>query len=482
MPHKTQIWWAVPSLAPTYISRKIFILRDLPLQILPIKRAMKTSPEEINDQPYKSKTEHNDKSCTQLSQFGDTCDCAFDGAMITLVPITDAAHLVHGPNGCIGNYWGGRDSLSSGSLIYKTCFTTDMDENDIIFGSAKKLYRAILELQRRYKPAAIFVYSTCVSALIGDDINGACREAAQTTGTPIIPVDSPGFIGHKNQGIRLASEALLEHVIGTAEPDTITPYDINLIGEYNIGGDIWNILPMLEKLGIRVLAKITGDACYQEICYAHRAKLNVVNSSAKAMLKMAKQMQERFDIPYITESFYGVGNLNRCLRNIAKKLGDSYLQARTENLINTEIIALKEQLTFYRPRLRGKRILLDIANLKNWRLISAIQHLGMLVNVTSTKKITQDEKAIIQSLLGENSNILETEIIQIINEFKPDLLIASNNYQATAMQAEIPFLDLNQERKYAYTSYAGIISVAQELYTTLYSPVWEQVRQPAPWD
>jgi len=444
---------------------------------------MKTSKEEINDQPNKSTSENKDKSCTQLSSWEDAQeDCAFDGAMITLVPITDAAHLVHGPNGCIGNYWGGRDSLSSGSLIYKTCFTTDMDESDIIFGSAKKLYRAILELQRRYKPTAIFVYSTCVSALIGDDINGACKAAAETTGTPIIPVDSPGFVGHRNQGIRLAGEALLEHVIGTAEPDHTTIYDINLIGEYNIAGDIWNILPLLEKLGIRVLAKITGDARYEEICYAHRAKLNVVNSSAKAMLKMAKQMEERFEIPYIIESFHGVENINHCLTNIAAKLGNLDLKSRTENLIFEETAALNNQLAPYRIGLQGKRILLDIGNLNSWAIISATQYLGMVVIATNTKKISQEERTRIQSLLGENNNILETEIIQIINEFKPDMLIASNSYQATAMKAEIPFLDINQERKYPYASYAGIVGVAQELYATLYSPVWEQVRRTAPWD
>ncbi|BAY66394.1 nitrogen Fe/Mo cofactor biosynthesis E [Calothrix brevissima NIES-22] len=432
---------------------------------------MKTSQEEINDW-----------SCSQLSQLQDNADCAFDGAMITLVPITDAAHLVHGPNGCIGNYWGGRDSLSSGSLMYRTCFTSDMEESDIIFGGAKKLYRAILELQRRYKPAAIFVYSTCVSALIGDDINGACRSAKETIGIPVIPVDAPGFVGHKNQGIWLATEALLEYVIGTAEPDNITPYDINLIGEYNIGGDIWNILPLLEKLGIRVLAKITGDARYQEICYAHRAKLNVVNSSAKAMLKMANKMTERFDIPYITESFYGVDNLNRCLRNIAAKLGESELQARTEDLINAETTALNHQLAFYLPHLQNKRILIDIAHFNSWAILSVIQYLGIEISVTSSKKINQNERLRIQRLLGENGKIFKTEIPQIIKEHKPDLLIASSNYQVTAMQAEIPFLDITRERKSPYTGYAGIVTLAQELYTNFASPVWEQVHKSAPWD
>ncbi|NMG06826.1 hypothetical protein DP117_08035 [Brasilonema sp. UFV-L1] len=78
-------------------------------------------------------------------------DCAFDGAMVTLVPITDAAHLIHEPSGCISNCWVNRISLSSGSILYKTRFTTDMDENDIIFGGAKKLYKAIVELEKRYK-------------------------------------------------------------------------------------------------------------------------------------------------------------------------------------------------------------------------------------------------------------------------------------------------------------------------------------------
>jgi nitrogenase molybdenum-cofactor synthesis protein NifE len=452
---------------------------------------MKTSPEEINDYPNESKSESKEKSCTQLSKHGETQeDCAFNGAMITLVPITDAAHLVHGPNGCISNYWAGRDSLSSGSLMYKTSFTTDMDESDIIFGGSKKLGRAILELERRYKPAAVFVYSTCVSALIGDDINGACKAATEITGTPIIPVDSPGFVGHENLGIRQASGVLLEHVIGTAEPDITTLYDINLIGEYNIAGDIWNVLPLLEKLGIRVLAKITGDARYKEVCYAHRAKLNVVNSSAKAMLKMAKQMEKRFGIPYITESFYGVENINRCLRNIAAIFGDSDLQARTEKLINEETTALARQLIGYRLYLRGKRILLDIGNLHSWTIISAIKHLGIEVIAAITKKINDEDRDRLRRLLDENDIILEQEIIQIINDYKPDMLIAGDtygnssglNYQSTAIKAKIPFLDLNQERKYPYASYAGIVDVARELYATLYSPIWEQVCKPAPWD
>jgi nitrogenase molybdenum-cofactor synthesis protein NifE len=238
----------------------------------------------INELLNESGCEHNhkkdakkNKSCTQVAQPGAAQGgCAFDGAMIALVPIADVAHVVHGPIACAGNSWGSRGSMSSGPSLYKMGFTTDISENDIIFGAEKRLYKAIQEVQERYQPAAVFVSSTCVTALIGDDLDAVCQKAAEKVGIPVVPVNSPGFVGSKNLGNRIGGESLLDYVVGTAEPEYTTPYDINLIGEYNIAGEMWGVLPLFEKVGIRVLSKITGDARYKEICYAHRAKLNVM--------------------------------------------------------------------------------------------------------------------------------------------------------------------------------------------------------------
>jgi nitrogenase molybdenum-cofactor synthesis protein NifE len=258
---------------------------------------MKLTQGKINELLSESACEHNhqkdgkgkNKACTQQAQPGAAQGgCAFDGAMIALVPITDAAHLVHGPIACAGNSWGSRGSLSSGPMLYKMGFTTDLSENDVIFGGEKRLYKAILEVSDRYNPPAIFVYLTCVTALIGDDLEAVCQKAAEKTGIPVIPVNSPGFIGSKNLGNRVSGESLLEYVIGSAEPDHVTPYDINLIGEYNIAGEMWGVLPLFEKLGIRVLAKITGDARYEEVCHAHRAKLNVMICS-KALINVGRK-------------------------------------------------------------------------------------------------------------------------------------------------------------------------------------------------
>ncbi len=137
--------------------------------------------------------------------------CAFDGAKIVLQPITDVAHLIHGPLACEGNSWDNRGAGSSGSNLWRTSFTTDLTELDIVMGHGeKKLYKAIREIKDRFAPPAIFVYSTCVTALIGDDIEAVCRHAAQKFGLPVVPVNAPGFVGSKNLGNKLAGEALLD--------------------------------------------------------------------------------------------------------------------------------------------------------------------------------------------------------------------------------------------------------------------------------
>lgn len=435
---------------------------------------------------HNHKTGEKKKACKQQAQPGAAQGgCAFDGASIALVPIADAAHLVHGPIACAGNSWGSRGSLSSGPTLYQMGFTTDLSENDIIFGGEKKLYKAIHEVHQRYQPAAIFVYSTCVTALIGDDIDAVCDAASKKIGVPVIPVNSPGFVGSKNLGNRIGGEALLDYAIGTAEPEYTTPYDINLIGEYNIAGEMWGVLPLFEKLGIRVLAKITGDGRYRDIASAHRAKLNVTICS-KALINMARKMEENYGIPYLEESFYGIDDMNRCLRNIAEKLGDADLQERVEKLIAEETANLDRELAPYRAKLKGKRVVLYTGGVKSWSIVSAAKDLGMEVVATSTKKSTEEDKARIKELLGKDGIMLEKgnakELLRVIEKTKADMLIAGGRNQYTALKARIPFLDINQERHHPYAGYVGMIEMARELEEALYSPVWEQVRRAAPWD
>jgi nitrogenase molybdenum-cofactor synthesis protein NifE len=430
------------------------------------------------------------KGCTkQLQPGGAAGGCAFDGAKIALQPFTDVAHLVHGPIACEGNSWDNRGAKSSGSALWRTSFTTDMNETDIVFGGEKRLYKAIKEIGEKYDPAAIFVYQTCVPAMIGDDINAVCKAAAEKFGRPVIPVNAPGFVGQKNLGNKLAGEALLDHVIGTAEPDYITPYDINIIGEYNLAGELWQVKPLLDELGIRILSCISGNGTYREAAYSHRAKAAMMVCS-RAMINVARKMEERYGIPFFEGSFYGIGDTSESLREIARLLisrgAPDELMIRTEALIAREEAKAYAGIAPFKPRLTGKRVLLITGGVKSWSVVAALQEAGLDIVGTSVKKSTKEDKERIKQIMGEDAHMIEDmtprEMYKMLREARADIMLSGGRSQFIALKAAMPWLDINQERQYAYMGYVGMVELVHQIEKSLYNPVWEQVRAPAPWD
>ena len=415
--------------------------------------------------------------------------CAFDGAKIALQPITDAAHLVHGPIACEGNSWDSRRALSSGPDLYRTGFTTDLSELDIIHGGERKLYRAIREIIRHRSPPAVFVYVTCVPALIGDNVEAVCKIASEEFATPVIPVMAPGFAGSKNLGNKLAGQALLEHVIGTREPAHTTPCDVNVIGEYNVAGELWQVKPLLERLGIRILASITGDARYNDVACAHRARVNMVVCS-QALISMARAMEERYGIPYIEGSFYGIADIARTLRTFAELLvargAAADLIERTEALIAEEEVAARRALEPFLPRLSGKRVLLYTGGVKSWSMVGVLQDLGMVVTGTSVRKSTEADKARIQERMGEDANMFgqipARDLHGMLARGEADILMSGGRTQFVALKTRTPWLDINQERHHAYAGYSGLIALGRQIDLALHNPIWRQVRRPAPWD
>ncbi|WP_239308097.1 MULTISPECIES: nitrogenase iron-molybdenum cofactor biosynthesis protein NifE [unclassified Frankia] len=423
--------------------------------------------------------------CPKPKPGGTAGGCAFDGSMITLVPITDVAHVVHGPIACAGNSWDGRGSLSSGPTLYRRGFATDIGEQEVVFGGEQRLYDTIVEAARRHHPPAVFVYSTCVTAMIGDDIDAVCAAAATVTGIPVVPVHAPGFAGSKNFGNRLAGQALLEHVIGTVEPAFSTPYDVNLVGEYNIAGELWDVAPVLAKLGIRVLASISGDARYADVAAAHRARATMVVCS-RALLSLARGLEDRYGIPWFEGSFYGLRAMAATLRGFAGLLGGDELAWRANELITAEEADVAAALAPYRERLAGARAVLYTGGVKSWSLVSALQDLGVEVVASGATKSTDDDVDKIVSLLGPDGRVIRdgnpAELLRLVRETQADILIAGGRNQYTALKGRLPFLDVNQERQHAFAGYAGMVEFARRLDLALSSPVWEQVRAPAPWE
>jgi nitrogenase molybdenum-cofactor synthesis protein NifE len=400
---------------------------------------------------------------------------------------------VHGPIACEGNSWDNRHSASSGPTIFRTGFTTDIGEMDVIYGGEKRLFKAIREIIERHDPPAVFVYQTCVTALIGDDLEAVCKRATEKFGKPVIPVNAPGFAGPKNLGNKLGAEALLDYVVGTVEPEVTTPHDINIIGEYNLSGELWQVKPLLDALGIRVLSCISGDGRYKEVAAAHRAKANMMVCS-KSMINIATKMQQRWGIPYFEGSFYGISDMSSTLREIARLLveagADAELKHRTEALIALEEARAWERIRAYRQRLAGKKVLLITGGVKSWSVVSALQEAGLEVVGTSVKKSTKEDKEKIKEIMGLSSDdsahmiddMTPRQMYAMLRDAKADIMLSGGRSQFVALKARMPWMDINQERHHAFAGYEGMVTMVEEIDKALHNPMWAEVRKPAPWD
>ncbi|HFU76426.1 MAG TPA: nitrogenase molybdenum-cofactor biosynthesis protein NifE [Arcobacter sp.] len=440
----------------------------------------------IRDLLNESACSHNTKkkaSCDKPKPGATSGGCAFEGAQIALYPYADAVHLVHAPATCQGASWETRATPSSyeGENNTYLGYCTDVTTNDVIFGGDKKLEDSIAYICENKSPKAIFVYETCVTAMIGDDMDNVAERMEEKYDIPIVVVHSPGFVGSKNLGSRLAGESVLHQLIGTREPKEIHPFGINLIGEYNVTGDMWQYTPILERIGIKVVSTLAGDGRIEDIQVAHTAKLNVI-VCAKSLVTLTRKMQEKFSIPYISVSFYGKRDTTNAIRSIVNAFGDEELSKRAEIIIAEEEAKLEEALTPYREVLANKKAILNTGGNKSWSIASALQDIGIEVVATSIRKSTLEDIEIAKQYVPILMKVPAQEQARLIDEHNVDILLAGGRSLYTAIKKKVAFVDVNQEKKISYGAYGGLENLAKDVCAAVQNPVFSVVGEPAPWE
>jgi len=401
--------------------------------------------------------------------------CVYSGARVVLNPITDALHLVHGPIGCASYTWDIRGSTSTGPDLYRNSFSTDMKELDVIFGGEKKLAASLRELAGRYHPPAIFVYSTCIVGIIGDDLTTVCSKASEELGIPVLPVRSEGFRGNKNEGYKAACNALAE-LIGSSEYVPNGP-SINLLGEYNVADDLSYVKPFFEEMGLEVIATLTGDARVAEIQRAHNARLNLVQCSG-SMTYLAKMMEEKYGIPYRRVSFFGLQDMSAALRTAAEFFGSVAMKQKAEEIIRRETERVSPEIEAYRSRVAGKKAAIYMGGAaKAVSLVRAFQALGMEVVIIGTQTGGRDDYLNIAYIVKEGTVIIDDanplELKELLIKQKADLLVAGVKERFLAYKMGIAFCDFNHDRTTSFEGYTGMTNFAREVSVTINSAVWQ---------
>ncbi|MHB1183545.1 MAG: nitrogenase iron-molybdenum cofactor biosynthesis protein NifE [Desulfobulbia bacterium] len=404
--------------------------------------------------------------------------CVFCGSRVVLYPIADALHLVHGPIGCAVYTWDIRGALSSGPELHRLSFSTDMQETDVIFGGEKKLYNALVELIDRHAPKAAFVYSTCIVGIIGDDMAAVCRRVAEEKGIPVLPVQSEGFKGNKREGYKAACNAMRQ-LVGMGDISSISKYSLNILGDFNLAGEIWLIRDYFAKMGVEVVANITGDGRVGDIQRAHGAALNVVQCSGSTM-DLARMMEEDYGIPSLRVSYFGIEDMAESLYAVAAFFKDEEMMRRTRELVKEELSLIMPEIMKYRQALAGKRAAIYVGGaFKAFSLVKAFRTIGMQVVMVGSQTGTPEDYAELAEITDPGTIIVDDsnplELSAFLQEKEVDIFVGGVKERPIAYKLGVAFCDHNHERKEMLAGFAGMLNFAKEVYGSVMSPVWRFV-------
>ncbi len=466
--------------------------------------------------------------------------CAFAGCKgVVLGPLKDMVHIVHGPIGCAYYSWLTRrnkakiEDPQKNFLAY--CVSTDMQESDIVFGGEKKLARMIDEVVELFKPNGITISATCPVGLIGDDIQAVAKAARARHNMNITAYGCEGYKGvSQSAGHHIANNGLMENIVGQGDwEEPPGKYTINILGEYNIGGDSWEVERVLDDIGYHVQVVMTGNGSFEKLKNAHVAQLNLVQCH-RSINYIATMLETKYGTPWLKVNFVGIRAACESLRNMARYFGDEALIRRTEEVIERELAEIEPQLEPYRKICEGKTAFCFVGGSRGHHYQGLYEELGITTvlagyefahrddyegrDVLPNLKVDADSKNIPDlhvvpdenryrlkipaermeelkkeiplnnykgmieemiegSLVVDDLNHYETE--EFIRILKPDIFSSGIKDKYIPMKMGIPVKQLhNYDYSGPYAGFRGAVNFARDVAMGFATPTWNYVTPP----
>jgi nitrogenase molybdenum-iron protein alpha chain len=417
--------------------------------------------------------------------------CAYAGSKgVVWGPIKDMIHISHGPVGCGYYSWSGRRNYYIGDTGVDSWgtmhFTSDFQEKDIVFGGDKKLGKVIDEINELFPLVkGLSIQSECPIGLIGDDIEAVARNKAAEIGKPVIPVRCEGFRGvSQSLGHHIANDTIRDWIFEKTEPKAelvSTPYDVTVIGDYNIGGDAWSSRILLEEMGLRVIAQWSGDGTLAELENTPKAKVNLIHCY-RSMNYIARHMEEKFGIPWMEYNFFGPSQIADSLRKIAA-LFDDKIKENAEAVIAKYQPMVDAVIAKFKPRLEGKKVMIYVGGLRPRHIVDAYHDLGMEVIGTGYEFAHNDDYQRTSHYVKEGTLIYDDvtafELEKFVEAIRPDLVASGIKEKYVFQKMGLPFRQMHSwDYSGPYHGYDGFAIFARDMDMAINNPVWGFVKSP----
>ncbi len=359
--------------------------------------------------------------------------CTYAGCKgVVLGPTRDIVNITHGPIGCGFYSWLTRrnqtrpDEQAPENFI-PYAFSTDMQDSNIVFGGEEKLKQAIREAYELFHPKAIAIFSTCPVGLIGDDVHRVARHMTEELEgkVNIFGFSCEGYRGvSQSAGHHIANNGLYKNLIGNDDSvDGKYKFRINVLGEYNIGGDAFAIETLMDKCGIELVATMSGNSTKKQFETAHTADLSLVMCH-RSINYVAEMLETSFGIPWMKANFIGAEATAKTLRKVGKYFGDQELIDRIEKVIAEEMISVKEAQEKALEKTKGKLAMLFVGGSRAHHYQELFNELGMTTISAGYEFGHRDDyegRSVIPSIQidADSRNIEQITVKEDATRFKP---------------------------------------------------------------
>lgn len=420
-----------------------------------------------------------DKGCLKRADrsFAQGLQCQQINSMAALMSFEDAVFIAHSPQGCVGctslatdMYRVGQEHRGIKLIRNPRIIVTNIDQKDVIYGGEKKLKEAIEDAQERYSPKVIFIFTSCASGIIGDDIDGITGEMQEETDTLLIPIHCEGFkskicaSGFDTAFISISKYILKEEkqpkekgLINLFAPVSISYKDQKEM-ERMLGllGMKANYIPFYSSLDkIRKIPKAEGST---SICKVFADEF-------------MKELEHTYDIPYShTVMPIGVRNTDKWFRGVAAIVGK---EKEAEDYIEKEHQRVLPLIEKIKERLQGKRVFICGGTGRSFAAAALIDDFGMELVGLETPTYDRDAQMDIEYLNGihqefvvDIANMQPFEQVNLVKRLKPDVFIGVPTWAARLGIPTTHVLDMKRPTM----GYDGILYLGEKIADQVENP------------
>ncbi len=284
-------------------------------------------------------------------------------ALQVINTIEDVGIVIHGPRGCgiIQNHYNIENSVNTNWAV------TNIEEEDSILGSDRKLKKAVGKIFKKNHPKLLFVVTTAVVAINNDDVVSVTQELTDELGIPVIPIYTDGFRSKVGvSGYDVAIHSIIKYLLPLkAEKDNF----INVISFNEDKETLEEVVRLITALGVdtNVFPRFSTK---ENIVKSARAAYNLVLNKGEGDY-FVKTLEDLYGIPDLElNTPIGIRATDKWLTALGKQLNK---EKEARELIDKESAKAREILEGY--QLDGTKVFLSIDPEKANAVISLLEDL-----------------------------------------------------------------------------------------------------------